>query len=54
MHADGNDGENAEVKPSYPTPIYLGGGQQIDAPDAGSSVGVHRLYHDQTVFGRVQ
>lgn len=34
--------------------IYIGGGQQIDAPDAGSSVGVHRLYRDQTVFGRVQ
>ncbi len=34
--------------------IYIGGGQQIDAPDAGSTVGVHRLYHDQTVFGRVQ
>ena len=34
--------------------IYLGGGQQIDAPDEGSTVGVHRLYHDQTVFGRVQ
>jgi cell wall-associated NlpC family hydrolase len=33
--------------------IYLGGGQQIDAPDAGETVGVHRLYRDQTVFGRV-
>ena len=34
--------------------IYIGGGQQIDAPTAGSSVGVHQLYRDQTVFGRVQ
>ncbi len=34
--------------------IYIGGGQQIDAPDAGETVGVHRLYSDQTVFGRVQ
>jgi cell wall-associated NlpC family hydrolase len=34
--------------------IYLGGGRQIDAPDAGETVGVHRLYSDQTVFGRVR
>jgi cell wall-associated NlpC family hydrolase len=34
--------------------IYIGGGQQIDAPTAGSSVGVHQLYRDQTVFGRIQ
>ena len=33
--------------------IYIGGGQQIDAPDAGETVGVHKLYSDQTVFGRV-
>jgi cell wall-associated NlpC family hydrolase len=34
--------------------VYIGGDQQIDAPTAGSSVGVHHLYRDQTVFGRVQ
>jgi cell wall-associated NlpC family hydrolase len=34
--------------------IYLGGGRQIDAPDAGETVGVHKLYSDQTVFGRVR
>jgi cell wall-associated NlpC family hydrolase len=34
--------------------VYIGGGQQIDAPTPGSSVGVHQLYRDQTVFGRVQ
>jgi len=33
--------------------IYIGGGQQIDAPDEGQTVGVHKLYSDQTVFGRV-
>jgi cell wall-associated NlpC family hydrolase len=33
--------------------IYLGNGQQIDAPEAGETVGVHKLYRDQTVFGRV-
>lgn len=34
--------------------IYLGGGQMIDAPQSGSTVGVHRLYRDMTTFGRVR
>lgn len=33
--------------------IYLGGGQMIDAPSTGGRVGVHTLYRDMTVFGRV-
>jgi cell wall-associated NlpC family hydrolase len=33
--------------------VYLGHNQMIDAPNAGSSVGVHDLYRDSTVFGRI-
>lgn len=33
--------------------IYIGNDQQIDAPQDGIPVGVHKLYSDQTRFGRV-
>lgn len=33
--------------------IYLGDGKMIDAPTEGSSVGVHKLYSDMTLFGRI-
>jgi cell wall-associated NlpC family hydrolase len=34
--------------------IYIGGNQMIDSPSAGGRVGVHTLYRDSTVFGRLQ
>jgi cell wall-associated NlpC family hydrolase len=34
--------------------IVIGPNQMIDAPSAGSRVGVHRFYSDTTVFGRLQ
>lgn len=33
--------------------IYLGNNQMIDAPTEGESVGVHHLYSDMTLFGRI-
>jgi peptidoglycan DL-endopeptidase CwlO len=33
--------------------VYLGDNMMIDAPDTGSFVGVHHLYKDSTVFGRI-
>ena len=37
VHAAGNDGENTDVKPSYPTPVYLSGGQAQNWIEVGAS-----------------
>jgi subtilisin family serine protease len=37
VHAAGNDGENSEVKPSFPTPIYIGGGKATNWIEVGAS-----------------
>jgi cell wall-associated NlpC family hydrolase len=33
--------------------IVIGPGTMIDSPTAGSTVGIHKFYRDDTVFGRV-
>ena len=37
VHAAGNDGENTDIKPSYPTPVYLSGGQAQNWIEVGAS-----------------
>jgi subtilisin family serine protease len=37
VHAAGNDGENTDVKPSYPTPAYVGGGQAKNWIEVGAT-----------------
>jgi subtilisin family serine protease len=37
IHAAGNDAENEDVKPSYPTPNYLGGGRAQNWIEVGAS-----------------
>jgi subtilisin family serine protease len=37
VHAAGNDGENADLKPSYPTPVYITGGQARNWIEVGAS-----------------
>ena len=37
VHAAGNDGENSDVKPSYPTPVYITGGQARNWIEVGAS-----------------
>jgi hypothetical protein len=37
VHAAGNDGENTEVKPSFPTPVYLSGGRAQNWIEVGAS-----------------
>lgn len=36
IHAAGNDGENADAKPSYPTPVYLSGGRAQNWIEVGA------------------
>jgi subtilisin family serine protease len=37
VHAAGNDGENSDEKPSYPTPLYLEGGRAQNWIEVGAS-----------------
>ena len=37
VHASGNDGENSDEKPSFPTPAYLGGGRATNWIEVGAS-----------------
>ena len=37
VHAAGNEGENSDVKPSFPTPMYIGGGQAQNWIEVGAS-----------------
>ena len=37
VHAAGNEGEDVEDKPSYPTPYYLGGGRAANWIEVGAS-----------------
>ena len=37
VHAAGNDGENTDIKPSYPTPVYLSGGRAQNWIEVGAS-----------------
>ena len=37
VHASGNDGENADENPSFPTPNYLGGGRAANWIEVGAS-----------------
>jgi subtilisin family serine protease len=37
VHAAGNDAENTDVKPSFPTPNYLGGGRAQNWIEVGAS-----------------
>ena len=37
VHASGNDGENADESPSFPTPNYLGGGRAANWIEVGAS-----------------
>lgn len=37
VHAAGNDGENSENKPSFPTPVYLSGGRAQNWIEVGAS-----------------
>lgn len=37
VHAAGNDGENSDVKPSFPTPVYLTGGRAQNWIEVGAS-----------------
>ena len=37
VHAAGNDGENSDTKPSFPTPIYLNGGRAQNWIEVGAS-----------------
>ena len=37
IHAAGNDGENTETEPSFPTPAYVGGGRAANWIEVGAS-----------------
>ena len=37
VHAAGNDGENTDVKPSFPTPVYLSGGRAQNWLEIGAT-----------------
>ena len=56
VHAAGNDGENLAEKPSFPTPVYVGGGKPNNWIEVGASSwkGLDSLAASFSNYGKAQ